>query len=226
MNTTRSKTLAVDVDGNLSWCSVPEDLRGSVKGCTHIGHQASGQSVESFMRESQKINSTTNGALGFPPPMKKEEDSEELHQAKLDFNKEMNQYGMDRVNETLGEDSIDSFRSELSSDYDVSNEETQNKILCLISMAQDQAYGKSLPSGGSLLSAWGGYKDEVGLLIQDAPKNLQEDLSAYAQYVSSSDEMIIIPKNLSAAAELREMNPYIDNTMDVRSKFTIMKRAI
>lgn len=223
---TRSKTLAVDADGNMSWCSVPEDLRGSVRGCTHIGHQALGQSIESFMHDSQMINTANNIAIGFPPPMKREEDSEEFHQAKLDFNKEMNEYGMNRVHETLGDDSIDSFRSELSSHYGVSDEETQNKVLSLISMAQDQAYGKSLPSGGSLLSAWGGYRDEVGVLLQDVPKKLQDDLTAYAQYVSSDEGVIVIPKDLTSASELREMNPYLEKTVDIRSRFNIMKKAV
>ena len=43
-----TKYLALDKNGNISYCSVPPELRGKVKGCTHIAHQLDGENPQEF----------------------------------------------------------------------------------------------------------------------------------------------------------------------------------
>lgn len=50
-----ARELAMDIDGNLSWCSVPVDQRGT-KGCTHIGHKEPGESTSSFMKKAERAS--------------------------------------------------------------------------------------------------------------------------------------------------------------------------
>lgn len=56
-----SKELAMDNDGNLSWCTVPADQRGSGK-CNHIGHTNENESASNFAKrmEAQNTNSENN----------------------------------------------------------------------------------------------------------------------------------------------------------------------
>lgn len=48
-----AKTLALDKDGNLSYCSVPEDMRGT-NGCPHVGHMNQGESTKDFIERVSK----------------------------------------------------------------------------------------------------------------------------------------------------------------------------
>lgn len=49
------KTLALTVDGDLTYCSVSDDVRGT-KGCNHIGHREEGESPRSFSKRMEKNN--------------------------------------------------------------------------------------------------------------------------------------------------------------------------
>lgn len=50
-----ARVLAMDKEGNMSWCSVPADQRGSGN-CPHVSHLAEGQSAQDFMIVSEKSN--------------------------------------------------------------------------------------------------------------------------------------------------------------------------
>lgn len=50
-----SRVLAMDKEGNMSWCSVPEDQRGAGN-CPHVSHLVEGQSAQDFMIVAEKSN--------------------------------------------------------------------------------------------------------------------------------------------------------------------------
>lgn len=52
------RTLALTVDGDLTYCSVDETVRGT-KGCNHIGHAGSGQTTKDFIAEMENKQSFT-----------------------------------------------------------------------------------------------------------------------------------------------------------------------
>lgn len=50
-----SRTLAMDIDGNMSWCTVPAEDRGKNR-CHHVGHHEEGESIQEFAKRGEALN--------------------------------------------------------------------------------------------------------------------------------------------------------------------------
>ena len=50
------KILALTVDGKLTYCTAPEELRGKGR-CNHVFHQRNGQNIDDFMFYVQQVDS-------------------------------------------------------------------------------------------------------------------------------------------------------------------------
>lgn len=49
-----ARELAIDTDGNLSWCTVPIEARGT-RGCNHMGHKKDGESINNFIQRAEIV---------------------------------------------------------------------------------------------------------------------------------------------------------------------------
>lgn len=58
-----SRTLAVDIGGNMSWCTVSPEERGKGR-CHHIGHHEEGESLQEFAKRSEDLSKEHHE--GFP----------------------------------------------------------------------------------------------------------------------------------------------------------------
>ena len=53
------KYLALDRNGNISYCEVPPELRGKVRGCTHIAHQYPNEDPKDFCERIESLRNET-----------------------------------------------------------------------------------------------------------------------------------------------------------------------
>lgn len=57
-----TKVLALNTDGQLTYCTAPEELRGKGR-CNHIFHQNNGESKEDFLKRVSNMVDTNNDAI-------------------------------------------------------------------------------------------------------------------------------------------------------------------
>ena len=69
-----SKVLAINVNGDITYCTVPPEMRGKGR-CNHIAHQNEGESVEDFI---ERINTTD------PNDKVEVEEAKEISQSEID----------------------------------------------------------------------------------------------------------------------------------------------
>ena len=197
-----TRTLAMDAEGNMSYCTVPVEQRGT-HGCTHIGHMSQGQSNQDFVKECEEIMIERGLIpLKFDDPIREDDDSDEFYQAKKDFNDELNEYDPESV---FDEEDKEEFQQEIVNRYGVSDLKVIDKAIRFIGMSRGSAEGEELPSGRSF-EYYGSDSGTAGMMVPEFKNypGLVQALSSYAYNSIGDGESIAYPKSLKAAEDIMD----------------------
>lgn len=167
-----TKVLALDADGNLSYCSVPEDQRSSAKGCTHISHVVNGQSVKDFIKNSQPETSERPSyspelPLRMLPKLEGESDEKYKIREKVHENMEFVNRDYDKPWEKL-------IRSELN-EYDI-DEFDKRIVISLMKLGRRESAGVPMEYYKTVNELT---NNKPSSIIPGLPKKLREEIDAY-----------------------------------------------
>lgn len=203
------RTLAVDAEGNMSYCTVPIEQRGT-KGCTHIGHISEGQNKADFIKDCELIivgRGLLSEQMRFSDPVRELDDSDKFYQAKKDFNDELNEFNdeLDKldIDWILDKDNRANLELELISEYHVDDVKTIEKAIGFITMFRASITGDYMPKRHSFKDYEAEY-GPAGALVPEFKNypGLVRAISGYSRNSFANTTRVAYPKSLRDAESI------------------------